>query len=164
VKRLFFGFLCLLYAVGAISQTPGSVVVRGEYITTTGCLSFLNDAQSLKKTGLCSFTIIAPGVKLKDFACNSTSVTDTIINCTYTPIKKLSATYNASPNEKAGTILLSIGDIETSNGCFSQLNLPVLQCGFNIVLIGVSIPNAVLSSKVSGGDTWLEASYAPVKP
>lgn len=162
MKRIVYGWLwllCFVYASGAISQTPGSIVVRGEPLAN-GCLADLNDAQALKKTGLCSFAIIAPGVKLTDLACNSlvSEETDTVINCTYSPIKKLAI--GTPPNEKAGTILLSSQGL--TNGCFTQVNLPVLRCGFNIVLIGVAIPNMSLSSKVGGGNTTLEASYAPV--
>jgi hypothetical protein len=163
MRRLIFALLCLLYACSAIAQTPGSVVITGEYITSEGCLAFLNNAQSLKK-GQCSFAFVASAVKLTDLSCNSTAVVDTIINCTYSPIKKLTMS-PATPVLKAGDYLLPLGQSEAfTNGCSTDLNIPVLSCGFNINLVGISLPNLVLTSKVSGGNTWLEGSYSAVKP
>lgn len=151
--------------------TPGSLVIRGEYLTPSGCLAFLNDAQALKKTGSCSLSVIALGVKLTDLTCSSIvsqsadqSTLDTVVDCTYSAIKKLPATFNATPATKPGTTILTTGFSQVlTDGCFTQLNHPALRCGFNVNLIGVAIPNMTLSSSVSGGNTVMAVTYPPVK-
>jgi hypothetical protein len=153
VEALLMGML-----LGGVleAQTPGTLVVNGEFLSATGCLAFLNNSANTKK---CSFTIVLPGVKVTDLACNSTSVVDTIINCTYSTIEKLDATYTAPTNTAGGTILLPVSYDSLSDGCFSTLNHPALRCGFNINLVGVALQGLTLTTKVCDGDTELEASY-----
>lgn len=162
-------------ALMAHAQTPGTLLVRGEFITSTGCLAFLNNAQAQKKTGLCSFAVVAIGLKLTDLACTSQVVTyedpitsaaanDTVIDCTYSPVKKLPADPNTAPATKPGTVILpqQITNALT-NGCLTYVNHPALNCGFNVVLYGLAVPNLKLTTTISGGDTTVAGSYPPVK-
>lgn len=169
---LLFG--SILEAQNARQQTPGTLLVRGEFITSTGCLAFLNNAQAQKKTGQCSFTVIAVGLKVPDFSCDSVVVTyedpttsatanDTVLNCTYSPVKTLPASPNTTPATKAGTVVLPESITQAlSDGCLTYVNHPNLNCGFNVVLYGLAIPNMTLTTTISGGNTVVTGSYPPV--
>lgn len=179
MKRIVLCVGVLLFLAAGVlpvmaNDQPGSLVVQGEYMTTTGCLAFLNDAKTLRTEGLCSFSVIAEGVKLTDLECHSklsgyigSAILDTIVDCTYSPIRKLSKDPK-TPDLKDGETLfpeLSLGP----DGCLAQVNNPgnmdVLgKCGFNVVLLSLAVPNITCSVKVGGGNTTVACSYPPVDP
>lgn len=178
MKRIAFALvfaLGLLIGTALEGQTPGTLLVRGEFFTSDGCLAFLNDTPALKKTGLCSFAVVAVGLKLPDLSCISQIVTyedpvtsaaanDTVVNCTYSAVKKLPAAPNTAPSTKPGTVILTEQLTQgLSDGCLTYLNHPALHCGFNVVLFGLAVPNLTLRTVVSGGDTRIEGTYPPVK-
>lgn len=161
---LFVGLLSLGFLIGSAlpAQTPGTLMVKGATLATNGCLANLNATKQKQ----CTFSIVAPGVKLTDLACTSvvSMVVDTVINCTFSPVTAAMVIPANTKTAAAGMFIIPESWFTLANGCSPQLNHPLLNCGFNVVLSGVAIPNLTLTSSVSGNYTTLVGTYPPVPP